>query len=141
MKRLAGLPFFIVSLLALLAAVHPLSFGQNEQQLAFAGLRAVAGKGQFNSVQVDSSGNLYLLFDQKDGVRILKTDPGATQVLAQVQLGTTGDIGIAMSLDPAGNAYVPGQQPRALSQPRQALLSPLPTTARPTPSSPSLTPA
>src|SRR5882757_427739 len=102
MKRSLGLPLPIVCLLALIAAIHPLSLAQNAQQLAFAGLRATAGKGQFNSVQADSAGNLYLLYDQKDGIRILKTDPGATQVFAQAQFGAAGDIGIAMALDPAG---------------------------------------
>jgi hypothetical protein len=78
------------------------------QQLAFAGLRSVATQGQFNAVQSDSSGDLYLLLDQKDGVRVLKTDPAATTVLAQAQLGAHGDIGLSMALDPTGNVYVTG---------------------------------
>ena len=45
------------------------------QQLAFAGLRSVATQGQFNAVAADSTGNIYLLLDQKDGVRVLKVDP------------------------------------------------------------------
>jgi hypothetical protein len=108
MKRLCGLLFTSLCLIALPAAVAPVSRAQNAQQLAFAGLRAASGKGQFSSIQVDSAGNLYLLYDQKDGVRILKTDPGAVQVLAQAQLGAAGDTGIAMALDPAGNVYVTG---------------------------------
>lgn len=86
----------------------PISFAQNAQQLAFAGLRAVAGKGQFNAVRSDDSGHLYLLLDEKDGVRVLKTDASATQVLAETHLGAQSDIGIAMALDPAGNLYVTG---------------------------------
>jgi hypothetical protein len=108
MKRLPGLLFTILRLIAFLAATPLTSLSQNTQQLAFAGLRAASGKGQFNSVQVDTAGNLYLLYDQKDGVRILKIDPGAVQLLAQAQLGTAGDTGIAMALDPAGNVYVTG---------------------------------
>jgi hypothetical protein len=109
MKRLSGLTQHFALLLASFLAITPIpAVAQNTQQLAFAGLSAIAGKGQFNSIQIDSAGNLYLLLDQKDGVRILKTDPGATQVYAQVQLGAAGDTGIAMALDPAGNVYVTG---------------------------------
>ena len=78
------------------------------QQLVFAGLRAAASQGQFNAVKSDPSGNLYLLLDQKDGVRLLKTDPTATSILAQTQFGAAGDIGVALALDPAGNLYVTG---------------------------------
>jgi len=78
------------------------------QQLAFAGLRAVAYEGQINAVQTDKSGNLYLLIDQEDGVRLLKTDAAGANVLAQAQIGAKGDIGLAMALDPAGNVYVTG---------------------------------
>jgi hypothetical protein len=81
---------------------------QTQQQLVFTGLRAVASQGQFNAVHSDASGNLYLLLDQKDGVRLLKTDATATTVLAQAQLGAHGDIGLAMALDPAGNLYLTG---------------------------------
>ncbi|MDQ2832659.1 MAG: SBBP repeat-containing protein, partial [Acidobacteriota bacterium] len=84
------------------------------QQLIFAGLRASTNPSssspyaQFNAVQSDASGNLFLLLDQKDGIRLLKTDPTATNILAQVQLGASGDVGLAMALDPAGNLYITG---------------------------------
>ncbi len=82
------------------------------QQLVFAGLRASTNPSsqtaQFNAVQSDANGNLYLLLDQKDGVRLLKTDPTATNILAQTQIGATGDIGLAMALDPAGNIVIAG---------------------------------
>jgi trimeric autotransporter adhesin len=82
------------------------------QQLLFAGLRASSSPNtfyaQFNAVQSDASGNLYLLLDQHDGVRVLKTDPTASTVLAQAQLGAAGDVGLAMALDPAGNVYITG---------------------------------
>ena len=73
---------------------------QNPQHLVFTGLRSVASQGQFNAVKTDAAGNLYLLLDQKDGVRLLKTDPTATNLLAQAQLGAKGDIGLAMAIDP-----------------------------------------
>ncbi len=78
------------------------------QQLAFAGLRSVGAQGQINGVQTDPTGNLYLLLDQKDGVRVLKTDNSATTLLAQALFGAKGDVGVALALDPAGNVYVTG---------------------------------
>jgi hypothetical protein len=64
--------------------------------------------GTFHGLQADRSGNFYLLFDQKDGVRVFKTDPTATQILAQAHAGSAGDIGLALALDPTGNVYVTG---------------------------------
>jgi hypothetical protein len=82
------------------------------QQFTFAGLRAVLNQGQpqgqINAVLVGATGNLYLLIDQKDGVRLLETDPAATNILNQAQIGAKGDVGVAMALDPAGNVYVTG---------------------------------
>jgi len=108
MKRLPGLLLSIACLCSLLAAASSFAFAQNTQQLAFAGLRASNGKGQFSAAKVDASGNLYLLYDQKDGVRVIKTDATANQVLAQTLIGAAGDAGLAMALDPAGNVYVTG---------------------------------
>ena len=78
------------------------------QQLAFAGLRSVTQQGQINGVLTDASGNVYLIVDQKDGVRVLKTDNTASTLLAQAVLGAKGDVGVALALDPAGNVYVTG---------------------------------
>jgi hypothetical protein len=85
------------------------------QQLVFTGLLGSTNSNpsaqfnaQFNAVQSDASGNLYLLLDQKDGVRLLKTDSTATNILAQTQFGAAGDIGVALALDPAGNLYITG---------------------------------
>ena len=65
-------------------------------------------QGQINAVRVGATGNLYLLIDQKDGVRLLETDAAATNILNQAQIGAQGDVGLAMALDPAGNVYVTG---------------------------------
>ena len=71
--------------MALLFAATPTA-AQNTgpQQLLFAGLRASnnpsSQTAQFNAAQSDANGNLYLLLDQKDGVRLLKTDPTATNI-------------------------------------------------------------
>ncbi len=104
-----------VLLVLLLFGIAPATRAQQPtgpQQLSFAGLRAVpsAGipQGQINAVRADALGNLYLLIDQKDGIRVLKTDPAASTILAQAQLGAKDDIGLAMALDPAGNVYVTG---------------------------------
>lgn len=107
MMKLRALCLALAGTFGLLVSSLPAQ-NTGPQQLVFAGLRSVANQGQFNAVQVDASGNLYLLLDQKDGVRIIKTDPTATTVLAQAQFGAKGDIGLAMTLDPAGNVYVTG---------------------------------
>ncbi|HEY6374146.1 MAG TPA: SBBP repeat-containing protein [Edaphobacter sp.] len=102
-------PTPLAGLCTLASATLPVRIqAQNTQQLVFTGLRSVASQGQFNAVQTDPSGNLYLLLDQKDGVRLLKTDPTATNILAQAQIGAAGDIGLALALDPAGNIYITG---------------------------------
>ena len=70
-RILAGL----CGLTALAFATHPLkSQTTGPQQLIFAGLLgstnpnpADPANAQFNAVQSDTSGNLYLLLDQKDG--------------------------------------------------------------------------
>jgi hypothetical protein len=120
-RLIAGLrahvpPSLLISslLIPLLLLASPSLRAQNTapQQLVFTGLRASSNPtgfyAQFNAVQSDSSGNIYLLLDQKDGIRLLKTDPTATSVLAQAQLGASGDIGLAMALDPSGNIYITG---------------------------------
>ncbi len=104
MKRLFRLFF---SLAVLCGALVPV-LAQNTQQLAFAGLRSFEGKGQFLSVKRDAAGNLYLLYDQKDGVRLLKTDALASHVLAETRIGAAGDTGVALALDAAGNVFVAG---------------------------------
>ncbi len=96
--------------LALLSLAHVLSAQTTNapQQLAFAGLRSIAQQGQVNGVKADAAGNLFLLLNQGDGVRLLKTDNAGNAILAQVRLGAAGDVGTALALDPAGNVFVAG---------------------------------
>ena len=81
--------------------------------MAFAGLRAVADSqgqpaGQINAIQTNAAGDIYLLLNQGDGVRVIQTDPTASTVLATAYIGAKFDVGLAMALDPAGNVYVTG---------------------------------
>jgi len=94
----------ITSLLAVLL----LTVGAWGQQLLFSGLLTANAKGQFNAVRTDAAGDLYLLLDEKDGVRVVKTTPGAASVLATAHMGAAGDSGVAMALDAAGDVYVAG---------------------------------
>jgi trimeric autotransporter adhesin len=107
-RFVAGLCGFIALILSLPLTAQ----STGPQQLLFAGLLGSSNPSQlyaqFNAIQSDASGNLYLLLDQKDGVRLLKTDPTATNILAQAHFGATGDIGLAMALDPAGNVCITG---------------------------------
>jgi trimeric autotransporter adhesin len=103
---LAGIAAVLVPSVAALAAQS--TPPNTAQQLVFAGLLTAANQGQFNAVATDASGNLYLLLDEHDGLRILKTDPTAATVLAATHLGSFGDTGLAMALDPSGQVYVTG---------------------------------
>ncbi len=114
MIKTSTLPHIVRSFIAVLGLACGLltiskAQAPGPQQLSFAGLHSVAQQGQFNGVATDSADNLILLLDQGDGVRLLKTDAAATNVLAQASFGATGDQGLAMALDPSGNVYVTGQ--------------------------------
>ena len=96
------------ALLLFLLVIACLPLHAQTASLALTGLRTVANQGQFNAIQSDAAGNLYLLLDQHDGIRLLKTDPTDTTILAQAHLGAQGDIALSLALDPAGNPYITG---------------------------------
>ncbi len=104
LRALLPLCFFAV----LLPRVHGQTSVNGTQQLAFARLRSAGMQGQINGVATDATGNVYLLLDQKDGVRLLKTDNTASTILAQAQLGAVGDIGLALAVNSAGNVFITG---------------------------------
>lgn len=78
------------------------------QQVMLAGLRTAGGHGGFPSAAYASDGSLYLLYDQGDGARVLKLNAAGSVVVAQAQIGSSGDVPVALALDPAGNVYVAG---------------------------------
>ena len=78
------------------------------QQIVFAGLRSVAAKGQINAIGTDAAGDVYLAFDQGDGVRVLKVAGDGGALLAQVKLGGVGDSAVALAVDAAGDIYIAG---------------------------------
>jgi hypothetical protein len=78
------------------------------QQVSTLGLRSTAGHGRLAGAVYAADGSLYLLDDEHDGIRVLKTDSTGTTLLAQAHLGATGDLPVALALDPVGNVYVTG---------------------------------
>src|SRR3984885_1893883 len=123
-RTVAGLCGFIA--LLLIGSLPLAAQTTGPQQLLFTGLLGSSNPdpsnahyAQFNAIQSDSAGNLYLLLDQGDGIRLLKTDASATNLLAKTHLGSSGDIGLAMATDPAGNLFITGTTPSG----------PLPTTS------------
>jgi hypothetical protein len=79
-----------------------------QQRISLEGLRSAQGHGTFRAAAYGPDGSLYLLLDEQDGVRVLRSDANGSQQLGQMQTGTTGDAGVAMALDPSGNVYVAG---------------------------------
>jgi trimeric autotransporter adhesin len=80
--------------------------------ISLAGLYTVdaavdASTASFPGVQLDSSGNIYLLLDENDGVRLLKLNPSGINILASAHIGAAGDHGIALALS-ANEIYVTG---------------------------------
>jgi len=140
MKRYLRPLLCLACLSGLVFLSTPFALARNNQQLVFAGLRASSGKGEFNAVATDSSGNLYLLYDQKDGIRLIKTDANANNVLAETRIGAQGDRGLAMALDPSGNIYVTGTTTSGSLPTSPASAFPLAPTPQLTPSSLGSTP-
>ncbi len=78
------------------------------QQVTLAGLRAENHAGAFHGLRQDAAGNLYTLFEAQAGIHLQKYNAAGTQLLAETLLGQSGDSGIALDLDPAGNIYIAG---------------------------------
>lgn len=72
------------------------------------GLRSVNHQGSFRAAAYLPDGTLVLLLDEGDGLRLLKTDADASQLLGEVHLGGSGDSGIALAMDRTGNVFVAG---------------------------------
>jgi hypothetical protein len=98
-----------IALLLIVSTLAPAQITVNaSQQITLQGLRTSASYGRFLAAAYEADGSLILLYDQHDGVRLLKTNAAGTTVLAQSQQGATGDSGLALALDPSGNIYVTG---------------------------------
>jgi hypothetical protein len=78
------------------------------QQVVLQGLVSSSSHGSFLAAAYGSNGNLYLLLNESDGLRVLETNAAGTTVLAQTHSGAAGDAGVAMALDASGNIYVTG---------------------------------
>ena len=93
-----------------LSAAHPAAAQTVNagQAVTLAGLRLTANQGSFKAAQYAPDGGLILLYDQGDGVRLLKTDAKAAAITAQAQEGAAGDSGLVMTLDQSGDVYVAG---------------------------------
>ncbi|HEY4008560.1 MAG TPA: SBBP repeat-containing protein, partial [Acidobacteriaceae bacterium] len=65
-------------------------------------------RGSFTAAGFAPDGSLYLLLDEGDGVRVLKTDSAGSSVQAQLHLGAAGDSPVALAVDPSGNVYIAG---------------------------------
>ena len=78
------------------------------QTLLLQGLLSANHRGSFTAAQYGPDGSLYLLLDEGDGIRVLKADAMGSALQAQWHIGSAGDSGVALSLDPSGNVYVTG---------------------------------
>jgi hypothetical protein len=79
-----------------------------KQAVTVEGLLASGGNGGFKAAAYSPDGSLVLLEDMHDGVRVLKANAAASNVVAQAYTGSAGDAGVAMCVDAAGNVYVAG---------------------------------
>ena len=78
------------------------------QQVLLEGLLTQNHSGSFTSSIFAPDGSLYLLLDERDGIRVLKTDSNGSTLEAQLHLGAAGDSGVALTADPNGNVYIAG---------------------------------
>lgn len=109
---------FLVSVILTLALCAGSAFAQlttanAKQQLLFAGLRTANQKGQINALAINAAGEIYLAYDQGDGIRILKVSNDGSSLLAEEHLGAAGDVAVALTLDASGNIYIAGSSSSA----------------------------
>jgi trimeric autotransporter adhesin len=78
------------------------------QSVSLKEMRTSASHGSFPSAAFAAEGNLFLLLDEQDGIRVVKTDLTGKSVLADAHIGVKGDSPVAMTLDSSGDIYVVG---------------------------------
>ena len=106
MKIVRATLFLSLAIAALLARPAHAQF--TPQQVLLEGLLTQNQRGSFPSSAFAPDGSLYLLLDERDGVRVLKTDSSGSTLEAQLHLGAAGDSGVALTTDPNGNVYITG---------------------------------
>lgn len=99
---------FLLPLVIAPSLAQPLHAQVAPQRVLVEGLLTQNHRGSFTSSAFAPDGSLYLLLDEGDGVRVLKTDSNASTSAAQIHLGAAGDSGIALTADPSGNIYITG---------------------------------
>ena len=105
MQRLRA---FLCALLSVAILSTAQAQGTLPSMLRVQGLRSVGHLGAFKAAAFLPDGTLVLLYDQGDGLRLLKTDAGASTLLAEAHLGAAQDTGVALATDPQGNIFVGG---------------------------------
>ena len=106
MKIVRATLFLSLAIAALLTRPAHAQFAP--QQLLLEGLLTHNHRGSFTSSIFAPDGSLYLLLDEGDGIRVLKTDSNGSTLEAQLHIGAAGDSGIALTADPVGNVYITG---------------------------------
>ncbi len=72
------------------------------------GLRSLNHQGSMKAAAYLPDGSAILLYDQGDGLRLIKTDAELSEVVAEVHEGGAGDVGVALRVDAQGFVYVGG---------------------------------
>jgi hypothetical protein len=106
MKIVRATFLFSLAIAALLS--RPMHAQLAPQQVLVEGLLTQNHHGSFTSSSFAPDSSLYLLLDEGDGVRVLKTDSMGSALEAQIHLGAAGDSGVALTTDPSGNVYITG---------------------------------